>query len=40
MIILEKPLIKKTISTFNEYDELISIFFTSINTATQNMKKR
>ncbi|MBO6584666.1 MAG: four helix bundle protein [Gracilimonas sp.] len=41
-IILEKPLIKnqKAIGTLNECDELISIFFTSITTAKQNMKKR
>ncbi|WP_428235834.1 four helix bundle protein [Gracilimonas sp.] len=41
-IILEKPLIKnqKVIVTLNECDELISIFFTSITTAKQNMKKR
>lgn len=41
-IIIEKPLLEnqKAAQTLHECDELISIFFTSINTAKQNMKKR
>ena len=41
-IILEKPLLEnqKATQTLSECDELISIFFTSINTTKRNMKKR